>query len=55
MLTMVDTTTGWLETYPVLHATIWNTILGLETKSYGNIAPPKEMSQTTGLTFVTAS
>ncbi|RMB88432.1 hypothetical protein DUI87_35201 [Hirundo rustica rustica] len=27
---MVEATTGWLETYPVPHATAWNTILGLE-------------------------
>ncbi|KAK4806727.1 hypothetical protein QYF61_007525 [Mycteria americana] len=30
MLTMVEATTGWLETYPVPHATTRNTILGLE-------------------------
>ncbi|GAB0202801.1 hypothetical protein GRJ2_002745700 [Grus japonensis] len=30
VLTMVEVTTGWLETYPVLHATARNTILGLE-------------------------
>ncbi|RMB89491.1 hypothetical protein DUI87_34129 [Hirundo rustica rustica] len=30
LLTMVEATTGWLETYPVPHATAWNTILGLE-------------------------
>ncbi|KAK4819475.1 hypothetical protein QYF61_004701 [Mycteria americana] len=30
VLTMVEVTTGWLETYPVLHATTQNTILGLE-------------------------
>ncbi|KAJ7405147.1 hypothetical protein BTVI_70009 [Pitangus sulphuratus] len=30
MLTMVEATTGWLETYPVPHTTAWNTILGLE-------------------------
>ncbi|GAB0200488.1 hypothetical protein GRJ2_002514200 [Grus japonensis] len=30
VLTMVEATTGWLETYPVPHATAWNTILGLE-------------------------
>ncbi|KAK4806844.1 LOW QUALITY PROTEIN: hypothetical protein QYF61_012565 [Mycteria americana] len=29
VLTMVETTTRWLETYPVPHATDWNTILGL--------------------------
>ena len=30
MLTTVEATTGWLETYPVPHATAWNTSLGLE-------------------------
>ncbi|RMC09855.1 hypothetical protein DUI87_13642 [Hirundo rustica rustica] len=30
VLTMVEATTGWLETYPVPHATAWNSILGLE-------------------------
>jgi len=30
VLTMVEATTGWLETSPVPDATTWNTILGLE-------------------------
>jgi len=30
--TMVEATTRWLETYPMPHATIWNTILGLENQ-----------------------
>ncbi|KAJ7417530.1 hypothetical protein WISP_63891 [Willisornis vidua] len=30
VLTMVEATTGWLEIYPVPHATAWNTILGFE-------------------------
>ncbi|RMC18179.1 hypothetical protein DUI87_05060 [Hirundo rustica rustica] len=30
VLTMVEATTGWLETYPAPHATARNTILGLE-------------------------
>ncbi|KAJ7405114.1 hypothetical protein BTVI_70104 [Pitangus sulphuratus] len=30
VLTMVETTTGWLETHPVPHTTARNTILGLE-------------------------
>jgi len=30
VLTMVEATPGWLETYPVPHATAQNTILGLE-------------------------
>ena len=28
MLTMVEATTGWLETYPVLHTAAQNTISG---------------------------
>ncbi|KAF4803562.1 hypothetical protein TURU_014995 [Turdus rufiventris] len=32
VLTMVEATTGWLETYPVPHATARNTILGLEKR-----------------------
>ena len=30
VLTMVEATTGWLEAYPVPHATAQNAILGLE-------------------------
>ncbi|GAB0205209.1 hypothetical protein GRJ2_002986500 [Grus japonensis] len=30
VLTVVEATTGWMETYPVPHATAQNTILGLE-------------------------
>ncbi|KAK4816599.1 hypothetical protein QYF61_018647 [Mycteria americana] len=30
VLTMMEATTGWLETYPVPHATAQNTVLGLE-------------------------
>lgn len=33
MLTMIGKTAGWLETYPVPHATAWNTTLGLEKQS----------------------
>ncbi|KAK4816240.1 hypothetical protein QYF61_013648, partial [Mycteria americana] len=33
VLTMVEATTGWLETYPVPHATAWNTILGQRIES----------------------
>ena len=55
VLTMVEATFGWLETYPLPHTTTRNTILGLENKSCGDMALPKESSQTTGLTFVTAS
>ncbi|RMC07997.1 hypothetical protein DUI87_15469 [Hirundo rustica rustica] len=30
VLTMVEATIGWLETYPVPHTTAWNTMVGLE-------------------------
>ncbi|RMB91425.1 hypothetical protein DUI87_32216 [Hirundo rustica rustica] len=40
VLTMVEATTGWLETYPVPHATARNTILGLEKQE--NSLPPTE-------------
>ena len=30
VLTVVEATTGWLETYPTLHATAQNPVLGLE-------------------------
>ncbi|KAF4789322.1 hypothetical protein TURU_152341 [Turdus rufiventris] len=44
MLTMVEATTGWLETYLVPHATAWNTILGLEKQD-------KHPQLLTGLVF----
>ncbi|KAK4831098.1 hypothetical protein QYF61_015296, partial [Mycteria americana] len=37
VLTMVEATTGWLETYPMPHATAWNTILGLEKQVLWNL------------------
>jgi len=33
VLTMVEATTGRLETYPVPHATTWNTTLGLKKQA----------------------
>lgn len=35
VLTKVEATTGWLETYPVPHAIARNTILGLEKEVLG--------------------
>ena len=32
VLTMVEATTGWLETYPMPHATAQNIILGLDNQ-----------------------
>ncbi|RMC01116.1 hypothetical protein DUI87_22382 [Hirundo rustica rustica] len=55
VLTMVEATTGWLETYPVPHATARNTILGLENKFFGGMVPPRELSQTMELISRTAS
>ncbi|RMB92481.1 hypothetical protein DUI87_31123 [Hirundo rustica rustica] len=54
VLTMVEATTGWLETYPVPHATARNTILALKSKSCGDIVPLRELSLTTGLISRTA-
>jgi len=55
VLTMVEATTGWLETYPVPRATARNTILGLEKQVLWRHGTLKELSRTTGLTFATAS
>ncbi|KAJ7412070.1 hypothetical protein BTVI_47681 [Pitangus sulphuratus] len=55
VLTMVETTAGLLEMYPGPHATAQNTILGLENKSCGSMAPQKELSQTMGLISKIAS
>jgi len=44
-----------LETYLVPHATAWDIILGIESKSCGAMALQKEMSQTMGLIFETTS
>jgi len=38
---MVDATTGWLETYPVPHATAQNTILSLEKQVLWRHGTPK--------------
>ncbi|RMC03513.1 hypothetical protein DUI87_20712 [Hirundo rustica rustica] len=47
-LTMVEATTGWLETYPVPHATARNTILGLEKQVHGT---PKRIESDNGTHF----
>ncbi|RMB89448.1 hypothetical protein DUI87_34160 [Hirundo rustica rustica] len=43
VLTMVEATTGWLETYPVPHATAWNTILGLERQVLQRCGTPERI------------
>ena len=40
VLTMVEATTGWLEIYPVPHATAWNTILGQRTRYQVGVSHP---------------
>ncbi|KAK4815806.1 hypothetical protein QYF61_007246 [Mycteria americana] len=41
VLTVVEPTTRWLETYPVPCATAWNTILGLEKQVLWRHGPPE--------------
>ncbi|RMC04385.1 hypothetical protein DUI87_19206 [Hirundo rustica rustica] len=48
VLTMVEATTGWLETFPVPHATARNTILGLEKQVLWRHGTLRESSQTMG-------
>ncbi|RMC17935.1 hypothetical protein DUI87_05604 [Hirundo rustica rustica] len=43
VLTMVGATTGWLETYPVPHATARNTILGLEKQILWSHSTPERI------------
>lgn len=45
MLTVLEGTTGCLETYPMPHSTAQNTIWALKNKSCGNMALQKELSQ----------
>lgn len=41
MLTIVEETTRWLETYPMPHATTWNIILGLEKQNLWQQGTPE--------------
>ncbi|TRZ06191.1 hypothetical protein HGM15179_020916 [Zosterops borbonicus] len=43
VLTMVEATTGWLETHPVSHATARNTILGLEKQVLWRVGTPERI------------
>ncbi|TRZ04649.1 hypothetical protein HGM15179_018268 [Zosterops borbonicus] len=51
MLTMVEATTGWLDTYPVPHTTAWNTILGLEKQVFWRHGTPKRIESNNGTHF----
>uniref|UniRef100_A0A8C3ETQ1 ribonuclease H n=1 Tax=Corvus moneduloides TaxID=1196302 RepID=A0A8C3ETQ1_CORMO len=51
VLTMVEATTGWLETYPVPHATARNTILGLEKQVLWRHGTPDRIESDNGTHF----
>ncbi|RMC05691.1 hypothetical protein DUI87_17776 [Hirundo rustica rustica] len=51
VLTMMEATTGWLETYPVPHAIAWNTILGLEKKVVWRHGTPERIESENGTHF----
>ncbi|GAB0189167.1 hypothetical protein GRJ2_001382000 [Grus japonensis] len=51
VLTMVEVTTGWLETYPVPHATARNTILGLEKQVLWRHGTPEIIESDNGTHF----
>ncbi|KAK4810962.1 hypothetical protein QYF61_014434 [Mycteria americana] len=48
---MVEATTGWLETYPVPHATTQNTILGLEKQVPWQHGTPERIESDNGTHF----
>ncbi|TRZ08755.1 hypothetical protein HGM15179_018352 [Zosterops borbonicus] len=48
---MVEATTGWLETYPVPHATAQNTILGLEKQILWRHGIPERIESDNGTHF----
>ncbi|RMC19705.1 hypothetical protein DUI87_03269 [Hirundo rustica rustica] len=51
VLTMVEATTGWLETYPVPHATARNTILSLEKQILWRHGTPERIESDNGTHF----
>jgi len=51
VLTVVEAITGWLETYPVSHATTWNTILGLEKQVLWRHCTPERNESEIGTHF----
>ncbi|KAK4830410.1 hypothetical protein QYF61_010941, partial [Mycteria americana] len=48
---MVEATTRWWETYPVPHATAWNTILGLEKQVLWQHGTPERTESDNGTHF----
>ncbi|KAJ7406269.1 hypothetical protein WISP_134786 [Willisornis vidua] len=48
---MVEATTGWLETYPVSHATARNTILDLEKQVLWQHSTPERTESDNGTHF----
>lgn len=51
VLTMVEATTGWLQTFPVPHATTRNTILGLEKQVLWQHGTPEGIESDNGTHF----
>ncbi|KAK4831284.1 hypothetical protein QYF61_016754 [Mycteria americana] len=51
VLIMVEATTGWLETYPVTHATAQNPILGLEKQVLWNLDELEKGAKKTLINF----
>ncbi|GAB0208525.1 hypothetical protein GRJ2_003318200 [Grus japonensis] len=51
VFTMVEATTGWLETYSVPHATARNTILGLEKQVLWRHGTPERIESDNGTHF----
>ncbi|RMB89469.1 hypothetical protein DUI87_34156 [Hirundo rustica rustica] len=51
VLTMVEATIGWLETYPVPHATAWNTMVGLEKQILWRHGNPERIKSDNGTHF----
>ncbi|KAJ7412096.1 hypothetical protein BTVI_47494 [Pitangus sulphuratus] len=51
VLTMVEATTGWLETHPVPHTTARNTILGLEKQVLWQHGIPEQIESDNGTHF----
>ncbi|RMC21480.1 hypothetical protein DUI87_02346 [Hirundo rustica rustica] len=51
VLTIVEATTGWLETYPVPHATAQNTILSLEKQVLWRHSTPERTESDNGTHF----
>ncbi|RMB99664.1 hypothetical protein DUI87_23918 [Hirundo rustica rustica] len=51
VLTMVEATTGWSETYPVPHATARNTMVGLEMQNPWRHGTPERIESDNGTHF----